>query len=338
VKLVVLTTSYPRGPDDVAGSFVRDGVEAVRAEGLDVRVVSPASFRHFGIAYGDGIVNNLRRAPWKVLLLPLFLLSFALAARRASRGADVVHAHWLPSALPALATGKPFVLQLWGSDVAVAQRVRPLARRLVRRAQIVVCASNALADEARRLGARDVRVIPSPVTIPETLAEPDEPPHALYVGRLSEEKGIPELLAATEGVPRVIVGDGPLRAALQGRTGLQLAGRVPHADVPNWIAAADVVCQPSLVEPFGLATLEAMAAGRSVVATAIGGPPEFVPPEAGVLVDPTDEAALAQALSRAAALPRPNFAAREAAETHDVKLQAERVEAILLRAAEGRRA
>ena len=84
MKLVVLTTSYPRDRDDVAGSFVRDGVEALRAEGLDVRVVSPASFRHFGIAYGDGIVNNLRRAPWKVALLPLFLLSFALAARRAS--------------------------------------------------------------------------------------------------------------------------------------------------------------------------------------------------------------------------------------------------------------
>ena len=49
---------------------MRDGVEALRAKGLDVRVVSPASFRHFGIAYGDGIVNNLRHAPWKAALLP----------------------------------------------------------------------------------------------------------------------------------------------------------------------------------------------------------------------------------------------------------------------------
>ena len=61
MKVVVLTTSYPRGPDDVAGVFVREAVEELRAAGLDVEVVSPASFRHFGLAYGHGIVGNLRR-------------------------------------------------------------------------------------------------------------------------------------------------------------------------------------------------------------------------------------------------------------------------------------
>jgi glycosyltransferase involved in cell wall biosynthesis len=81
-----------------------------------------------------------------------------------------------------------------------------------------------------------------------------------------------------------------------------------------------------------------MAGGRSVVATRIGGPPEFVPPDAGVLVDPTDEDGLAEALRQAAALPRPNAAARVAAERHDVRLQAERIEAILERAARGRQA
>ena len=108
--------------------------------------------------------------------------------------------------------------------------------------------------------------------------------------------------------------------------------------MPLWIAAADVVCQPSLVEPFGLATLEAMAAARSVVSTRVGGPPEFVPAEGGVLVDPLDEDALVAALDAAAGLPLPNLAAREAAEAHDVSLQAARVEAILLRAARGPRA
>ena len=81
-----------------------------------------------------------------------------------------------------------------------------------------------------------------------------------------------------------------------------------------------------------------MAAGRSVVATRIGGPPELVPPEAGVLVDPLDVGALAAALRQAAAMPRPNEAARAAAAVHDVRRQAERIEAILSRAAGGRRA
>src|SRR5262249_55193869 len=131
------------------------------------------------------------------------------------------------------------------------------------------------------------------------------------------------------------VGDGPLRAQLEGRPRLVLAGRVPHADIPHRLAAAHVVCQPSLVEPFGQALLEAMACERPVVATRGGGPPEIVTPAAGVLVDPGDEDSIADGLRRAAALPRPNTAARAAAAAHDVKLQAARLEAVLRRVAEG---
>ncbi len=134
------------------------------------------------------------------------------------------------------------------------------------------------------------------------------------------------------------VGDGPLRAQLEGRDRVRVVGRVPHDDVPGWLCAADVVCAPALIEPFGQSILEAMACGRTVVATRIGGPPEFVPPEAGVLVDPLDTAELARALERAASMPSPNEAARAAAAEHDVRRQAERVEAILQRAVQDRRA
>jgi glycosyltransferase involved in cell wall biosynthesis len=108
--------------------------------------------------------------------------------------------------------------------------------------------------------------------------------------------------------------------------------------VPGYLAAADVVCAPSLIEPFGQAILEAMACGRTVVATRIGGPPEFVPAGAGILVDPLDETGIARALAQAATYPTPNDAAREAAAAHDVRRQAERVEEILLRAVRGRQA
>src|SRR5262249_34870935 len=158
---------------------------------------------------------------------------------------------------------------------------------------------------------------------------------------LSERKNVLGLARAFERRGEgtlTFVGDGPLRGALEGRPGLRLVGRVAHDAVPTWISASDVVCQPSLSEPFGLATLEAMASARWVVATAVGGPPEFVTTESGVLVDPLDEEALATALATAAALPRPNLAGRAAAEGHDVKLQARRVEAILLRAVQDRQA
>ena len=79
-----------------------------------------------------------------------------------------------------------------------------------------------------------------------------------------------------------------------------------------------------------------MAAGGRSSRRSVGGPPEFVPPDAGILVDPLDEAELARALEAAAGFPAPNEAARAAAAEHDVRLQAERVEEILRRACRGR--
>jgi glycosyltransferase involved in cell wall biosynthesis len=279
VKVVVLTTSYPRDAGDMAGHFVRDAVEAVRAEGVEIEVVSPASFRHFGIAYGHGIVGNLRRRPWLALLLPGFLVSFARAARRAARDADLVHAHWLPSALAARATGKPFVLQLWGTDVEIARRAPWLFRPLLRRARAVIVASEFLAGAARELGAREVHLVPSPVEIPDTVAEPDEPPHVLFVGRLSPEKGIHEFLAATEGLPRVIVGAGPVDVP-------EAVGFVPRAELGPYYERAAVVCVPSRREGYGVVAREAMAYGRPVVATRVGGLVDAIDDDVnGLLVD-----------------------------------------------------
>jgi len=292
MKVAVLTTSYPRRPDDVAGAFVRDAVLELRSAGVDVEVVSPASFRHFGLAYGHGIVGNLRRRPWKVVVLPAFLASYSLAARRAARNADLVHAHWLPSALPALKTRKPFVLQLWGTDVELASRAEWLARRLVRRARVVVCPSEALGARARELGARDVRIIPSGVAIPDEVGEPDDPPHVLFVGRLSEEKGILEFLAATEGIARVIVGNGPLRDRVPDAVGF-----VPPHELGAYYERAAVVVCPSRREGYGVVAREAMAHARPVIATAVGGLLDAVEDGVtGLRIPPRDPVALRSAI------------------------------------------
>jgi glycosyltransferase involved in cell wall biosynthesis len=294
VKVVFLTTSYPRDEDEVAGHFVQDAADSLREAGVDVAVVSPASFRHFGIAYGHGIPGNLRRRPWLALLLPAFVLGFARAARRAARDADLVHAHWLPSAVPALATGKPLVLQLWGSDAELARRARRLFRPLVRRARVVVCPSTALAAAARELGAGDVRVVPPVVALPEDVAEPADPPHVLYAGRLSPEKGIVEFLSASGGLPRVIVGDGPLRPHVR-----EALGFIPPADMHEYFERASIVCVPSRREGFGFACAEAMAHGRPVVASAVGGLLDLVEDgETGLLVPAGDVPALRAALER----------------------------------------
>ena len=111
-----------------------------------------------------------------------------------------------------------------------------------------------------------MRVVPSGVEIPETIGEPEEPPHVLFVGRLSEEKGILELLEATEGVPRVIVGDGPLRERVP-----EAVGFVPPSELGAYYERAAVVVCPSRREGYGVVAREAMAHGRPVVASAVGG-------------------------------------------------------------------
>ena len=293
-RLAVLTTSYPRRPDDVAGRFVADAVEQLRARGVRVDVVAPTSFPHFGIAYGAGVLGNLRAQPWRALLLPAMLLAFVRAARTAARSADLVHAHWLASGVVALGCGRPFVVQPWGTDVEVARRLPWLARLVLRRAAAVICASSALAEAALELGAAAVHVIPSGVDLPAEVGEEAQPPEILYAGRLSREKGIEELVEATRGLRLVVAGDGPMRALVPDALGF-----VSPTRLHELLDRAAIVACPSRREGFGVVCLEAMAHGRPVVASAVGGLRDLVVDgETGLLVPPRDAPALRAALER----------------------------------------
>ena len=242
-----------------------------------------------------------------------------------------------------------------GQDVANLGRIRGVTaatRWVLKRSSAVIANSHWLAGqlteripEARpKISVADLGVdleAFSPRPADEARRElgwDGEGPAFLCVGSLIERKNVVRLAEAFASLGRgrlAFVGDGPLRSELEGRPDVSLVGRVPQSEVPRWVAACDVLCQPSLIEPFGQATLEAMAMERTVVATSNGGPPEFVTPEAGVLVDPHDPAALPHALELAASKPSPNPPAREAAAKHDVKLQAARMAEVLERAAAG---
>jgi glycosyltransferase involved in cell wall biosynthesis len=292
MRVGVLTTSYPRYPGDAAGRFVADAVEHVRACGVEVEVVGPEQFATFGLTYGHGIVGNLRRRPWLALFVPALLASFVRAARRVD--ADLLHAHWLPAGWVAAGTGKPYVVQVWGTDVELAQRVPRLARRVFASARLVIAASTALAETAGELGAQHVRVIPSGVDIPPQLGVEAEPPEVLYAGRLSAEKGVLELVEAARGLNLVVAGDGPLRNRVPGARGF-----VPNDELQALYARAAVVACPSRREGFGVACLEAMAHGRPVVATHVGGLRDLVVDgETGLVVPPRDPQALRTALRR----------------------------------------
>jgi colanic acid/amylovoran biosynthesis glycosyltransferase len=314
MRVAVLTTSYPRSAGDAAGRFVADAVDHVRARGVDVEVVGPQQYRHYGIAYGHGMLGNLRRRPWLAVLVPALLASFVRAARRVD--ADLLHAHWLLAGWVAERSGKPYVVQVWGTDVELAQRAPWLARRVLRGARLVIAASNDLAERARALGAREVRVIPSGVELPERVGTEAEPAEVLYAGRLSAEKGVLELLDAAEGLNLVVAGDGPLRDRVPFARGF-----VPHDELQELYARAAVIACPSRREGFGVACLEAMAHGRPVVATRVGGLLDLVVDgETGIVVPPRDPAALRSALERLLADPdlrrKLGAAGRDRAGTH----------------------
>jgi len=298
VRVVVLTTSWPRTEREFAGRFVADAVERLRERGVEVEVLAPgAGYRDFGLAYGGGIAANLRRRPWAA---PLMLLSMWRAARRAAPGADLVHAHWLLTAVVARFGGKPFVVTLHGSgsagrfsDVELARRRPRLVHALLRRASAVICVSETVAAALRSAGV-DVVVIPNGVRVPAEVGASAEPPEVLYVGRLSPEKNVDTLVEAVGDLNLVVAGDGPLRERVP-----NALGAVPHAEVERLLERASVVVSPCEREGFGLAAAEAMAFGRPVVAAAGGALLELVADgETGLLVPPRDAAALREAVER----------------------------------------
>ncbi len=330
MRILLVSQMYP-GPDGPGlGTFVAQLEHALRERGHDV-----------DLAVIDRRAGGKRR-----------FLELRRRVRAAERP-DVVWAHFLvPAGLIATQVDAPLVVTAHGRDVrnvGAIPGMAALTARVVRRASAVIAVPEYLRGEleTKLPAARGkTEVVNSGVDLDRFRVQPrghgdGTGPEFVCVGSLTERKNVVRLADAFARLGRgrlTFVGDGPLRSRLEGRVDVCVTGRVPHDEVPVWIAASDVVCAPSLLEPFGQSILEAMACGRTVVATRVGGPPEFVPGEAGVLVDPLDEAELAAALEQAADYPVPNEAAREAASAHDLTRQAERVEAILLRAARDRRA
>jgi len=303
VRVVVLTTSWPRTEREFEGRFVADAVERLRERGVDVEVLAAgAGYRDFGLAHGGAVAAGLRRRPWAA---PFLLLSMWRAVRQAARGADLVHAHWLLTAVVARFAGRPFVVTLHGSgsagrfsDVELARRRPWLVRTLLGPAAAVICVSEAVAAAVREAGV-EVVVIPNGVRIPGDVGPPAEPPEVLYVGRLSPEKNVDTLVEAVGDLNLVVAGDGPLADLVP-----NALGAVPHAEVERLLERATVVVAPSEREGFGLAAAEAMAFGRPVVAAAGGALLELVADgETGLLVAPRDATALREAVERLLADP-----------------------------------
>ncbi|MBI3932535.1 MAG: glycosyltransferase [Acidobacteria bacterium] len=358
MRVLMVTSSYPKFPGDVTAPFIESIARGVAARGHAVDVLlphhpdlrrgedEPIRFFPYRYAPSDGLClwgyaqsleADVRVRREVYLLAPFVALSLRNRLGRLLEATryDVVHVHWVvPSGVLVAgvlrARSIPWVLSLHGSDVFVAERsrlLRPPAGDALREAGAVTACSADLHARAVALGAgaERVRTVPYGVDVeafsPEArtggvrgrLGVPREAFFVLAVGRLVEKKGfryLVEAAARTGGVRVVIAGEGDLRGALEEEARrlaapVGFAGALDRATVAAALAEADAVVVPSVVDAAGNVDglpntlLEALAAGRAVVATRVAGIPDVVrDDDNGLLVPEKDPHALAEALRR----------------------------------------
>ncbi|HTJ31672.1 MAG TPA: glycosyltransferase family 4 protein [Dactylosporangium sp.] len=301
------------------GRHVAMLAEGLVARGHEVSVHGPAATEEqFGFT-----ARGARFVPVEIPASPQPGDVLAVRAlRRAIRDADVIHAHSLRAGLVAALArtgGTPLVVTWHNLVLATGLRGKlylPLERRVARAADVTLAVSSDLADRARELGARDVRLakVPAPVLRPvardraavreELGAEPGQP-LVLAVGRLHPQKGFETLVSAAvrwrdrEPEPFVaIAGSGPSYMSLAQRISVEHAPvhLLGHRDdVPDLLGAADLVVATSVWEGQPLFIQEAMAAGVPLVSTSVGGVPDVVG-SAARLVAPHDVDAVYEAV------------------------------------------
>lgn len=335
IKVLWLTSSYPRYPHDSASVFLGYFAQALANQQINLHVLAPdhcdvepafrqgnpisSHFRYFfprrlqQLAYGSGILPNLRAKPRLILQVPFFMLAMLLAAirRLIIDKPTLIHAHWIfPQGTIAVLLGKlfrvPVVVTAHGGD-AFALRGGVLAwikRWTIKNCNVWTSNTQATADavgpdlpkphiiamgiDYRRFAAGNAKLQRS--SEPEKLV-------LLFVGRLVEKKGVADLLAAVAGLPMPlrgrtelwIVGDGTERKRLEALAfeyGINdqviFYGGLPNSQLPGYYAAADIFIAPSIVdaqgdtEGQGVILLEAMASGTAVISTRTGGIVEVI--------------------------------------------------------------
>ena len=291
--------------------------------GVPVRRFRYAVRRAETLAYTGAMAETARASVRGMTALAGLIGAGALATRRVVREwrPDVVHAHWwfpggLSAAIPSTLGGRPLVVTLHGSDVRLVRQIRPahaLFDLVARRAHAVTAVSSWLCAEAGAM-APGLQCSVAPMPVDATRYTPPPPGGdrngLLFVGRLTEQKGVDVLLAALARMRTTamltIIGRGPEQEALRARASdLGVSARVrwldpqPPASLAPWYAAARVLVVPSTEEGLGLVAVEALFCETPVVAFRSGGITDVVRDgETGLLAPVGDADALARALDR----------------------------------------
>jgi glycosyltransferase involved in cell wall biosynthesis len=314
----MLSNMYPSADEPGYGSFIqRQERELTERHGVEIKLVMTSR-------RGGGASN----------LVKYFSLLWQTVTATLSGGYDIVHAHYLmPMAalalIPAGVRRKPLVITAHGTDIftGMAWPFRPLISRALRSACRIIVVSEFLAKRLTEnygvesspghefvianMGVNTDRFTPgNAAALKEAAGLPADVPHLLFVGNFVEQKGVVDLahalIALTErGVAyrATLLGHGPEMAEVQRIVkplgeAVQFRTVLSHEALVDVFRSADLFVLPSRREGVGLLVcLESLSCGVAVVAGRAGGLPEIVRDgENGVLVEPQNPAALADAL------------------------------------------
>tara|TARA_R110002111_G_scaffold99170_4_gene153274 strand:+ start:52878 stop:54101 length:1224 start_codon:yes stop_codon:yes gene_type:complete len=357
LKVLMLTSSYPKNDTDNSSVFLRYLATNLAKQGVNVHVLAPDHplvknadldigvknhwFQYFPkqwqqLAYGSGILPNLKRNKLLYLQVPFFLISMFSSLFFVCKKIkpDVIHAHWIiPQGFIAVIVGKllkiPVIATAHGGD-AFSLNTSLLSRLKTFTLKRCTCwTSNTRATAETFDTARD---IPKPIIIPmgvdiehfqsgnaDNVLGTETRKVILFVGRLVEKKGVKYLIEAFSMLPQKIqddsilwvVGDGDERKKLEHQTqtlgikNIKFWGSIQNKQLPDFYAAATLFVASSIIdskgdtEGQGVILLEAMASKTPIIATTVGGIPEVITHnETGLLVRPMDSHTLSQVIQK----------------------------------------
>lgn len=316
MRVLVITTSYPLTPSSYSGVFIKRLIDAlarihdVRVLTPCVAETVPSIDKVVCYRYapkrwqrlahgGGGIPAALKETPWLYLLVPAFLVSALGYALRDAKAVDVIHSNWsvigVIGGLAARLTSRAAVTTLRGSDVYRAQRShveRVLLRLCIRLNSKIVTVSDTLRREVIAL---------VPEAEPKTVVIGNGVDDRLFaiennidrrplivttIGNLIEDKAVQFLIEALSTLPQVhlrVIGSGPTLANLRAQAehfGIsqraEFCGAVAPDDISSRLADTDIYVSTSMHEGRSNALIEAMAAGRAIVASNIAGNSEVI--------------------------------------------------------------
>ena len=353
---LVLASTFPRWKNDTTPGFVYELSKRMISKGRSIIVLAPHAsnakkheffggldvhrFQYFfpsniqKVAYGAGIIPNVKRSILALIQVPFFLLSEYLAARKLIRqyNPEIIHAHWLiPQGIIAAMLKKKsmkLIVTVHGSDLFPLKNrfFKSMQRNVLKNCHICTVNSEATKNELLRRFPEyrnKFAVIPMGVDTRLFSNKNVKLKHnqyknkkiILFVGRLNEQKGVEYLIKAMPKVNEkiknallLVVGEGSYKDYLNKLAdslnvkNIEFRGAVNHEKLADYYNLADVFVLPSVAsrigtEGLGLVLLEAMSCGTPVIGTNTGGIPTIVKNnQTGILVNERNENELANAI------------------------------------------